>query len=100
MNREQEYRQLANSVFQRASEEDSVLLKAQWEILGARYSELADQSKKISENDTVYDPIPWDRLRDTPLAMFYVGYYKTLNFFWINGTLRCKANNFLSYDFN
>ena len=65
MNREQEYRQLANSVFQRASEEQSILLKAQWEILGARYLELADQSKKIGENDTVYDPIPWDRLRDT-----------------------------------
>jgi len=49
MNREQEYRHLANNVFHRASEE-SVLLKAQWEILGAQYLELADQSKEIDEN--------------------------------------------------
>ena len=52
MNREQEYRHLANNVFQRASEE-GFLLKAQWEILGAQYLELADQSKKIDdENDS------------------------------------------------
>jgi hypothetical protein len=25
--------------------------------------ELADQSKKVEENDVQYDPIPWDRLR-------------------------------------
>jgi len=63
MNREQEYRQLASDVFKRASEEESVVLRAQWEILGARYLELADQSKRIDDNDTVYDPIPWDRFR-------------------------------------
>ena len=59
MKREDEYRQLANDVLRRASEEQSAQLRAQWEILGARYVELADQSKKT--NDTDYDPIPWDR---------------------------------------
>ena len=59
MDREQE--QLSNNMFQRASDEESVVLKAQCEILGAQYLELAAHSKKIDENDTVYDPIPWDR---------------------------------------
>jgi uncharacterized protein YxeA len=63
MTREQEYRQLANSAFSQAAEEESAQLMAQWKILGARYLELAHQSKKINENDTFYDPIPWDRLR-------------------------------------
>jgi hypothetical protein len=63
MTREQEYRQLANSAFKHASEEESVLLMAQWKILGAKYLEIADQSKKTEDNETVYDPIPWDRLR-------------------------------------
>ena len=61
MNREQMYRQLANSVFQRASEEDSVVLIAQWKILGERYLELPDLTKKTEDTDAVYDPIPWDR---------------------------------------
>jgi uncharacterized protein YxeA len=63
MTREQEYRQLANSAFSQAAEEESAQLMAQWKILGARYLELADQSKKIDENEAIYDPIPWDRLR-------------------------------------
>jgi hypothetical protein len=63
MSREQEYRQLANSAFKQASEEESAQLMAQWKILGARYLELAVQSKKTDENDPNYDPIPWDRLR-------------------------------------
>jgi hypothetical protein len=63
MSREQEYRQLANSAFKQAAEEESAQLMAQWKILGARYLELAVQSKKIDENDPIYDPIPWDRLR-------------------------------------
>jgi hypothetical protein len=62
MTREQEYRQLANSAFKHAAEEESAQLMAQWKILGARYLELADQSEKIDESDTLYDPIPWDRL--------------------------------------
>jgi len=58
MKREDEYRQLANDVLRRASEEQSAQMRAQWEILGARYMELADQSKRTNE---AYDPIPWDR---------------------------------------
>jgi hypothetical protein len=43
MKREEEYRQLANDVWRRASEEQRVLLRAQWEILGATYTGLAEQ---------------------------------------------------------
>jgi len=53
MKREDEYRQSANDVLRRASEEQSAQLKAQWEILGARYC----QSKKTN-SDADYDPIP------------------------------------------
>jgi hypothetical protein len=60
MRREDEYRQLANDVLRRASGERSAQLRAQWEILGARYMELANQPKKISPS-TEDDPIPWDR---------------------------------------
>jgi hypothetical protein len=63
MKREDEYRQLANDILQRASEEQGAILRAQWEILSASYMELAGQSKKVEENDAQYDPIPWDRLR-------------------------------------
>jgi hypothetical protein len=63
MNREDEYRQLASDILQRASEEQSAILRAQWEILSASYIELAGQSKTIEENDAQYDPIPWDRVR-------------------------------------
>ena len=63
MKREQEYRQLAADVFKRAGEEENAQLIAQWKILGSRYLELADQSKKIDEDETVYDPIRWDRFR-------------------------------------
>ena len=62
MRREDEYRQLANDVLRRASGEESAQLRAQWEILGARYMELANQSKKVT-SDTASDPIPWDRQR-------------------------------------
>jgi hypothetical protein len=62
MKREDEYRQLASDILQRASEEQSAVLQAQWEILSANI-ELAGQSKKIEENDAQYDPIPWDRMR-------------------------------------
>jgi uncharacterized protein YhaN len=62
MKREDEYRQLASDILQRASEEQSAILRAQWEILSASYTELAGQSKKVEEIDAQYDPIPWDRL--------------------------------------
>ena len=37
MRREDEYRQLANSVRERAGDEESALLRAQWEILAGTY---------------------------------------------------------------
>ena len=58
MKREDEYRHLASDILQRASEEQSAILRAQWEILSASYIELAGQSKKVEENDAQYDPIP------------------------------------------
>jgi hypothetical protein len=57
MNREQEYRLLADDAFKRAVEEESAQLMAQWKILGARYLELADQSENIDMNDTFNDPM-------------------------------------------
>jgi hypothetical protein len=64
MSREDEYRQLANDAFKRAAEKESAQLTTQWKILAARYLELATQSKKITENNTMYKPIPWDRFRN------------------------------------
>jgi hypothetical protein len=46
MKREDEYRQLASDVLQRASEEQGAILIAQWEILSASYMELAGQSEE------------------------------------------------------
>jgi len=63
MKREEEYRQSANDTLQRDFEEQRAILRAQSEILSASSTEVADQSKKVEENDTQYDPIPWDRLR-------------------------------------
>jgi hypothetical protein len=67
MRREDEYRQLANSVRKRAGDEESALMRAQWEIIAGTYVRLADQSptnrrrKKIDDTGTYDDPIPWDR---------------------------------------
>ena len=66
MRREDEYRQLANAVHKRAGDEESALLRAQWEILAGTYVRLADQSPKTRQpkkidNTGMYDPIPWDR---------------------------------------
>jgi hypothetical protein len=58
MNREQAYRQLGDNAFKRAADEESAQLMAQWRILGARYLELAAQSKKPDERDPLNDPIP------------------------------------------
>ena len=43
MKREEEYRQLANDTLQRDFEEQSAILRAQWEILSASSTEVADQ---------------------------------------------------------
>jgi hypothetical protein len=38
--------------------------QATWNLqINRSYMELADQSKKVEENDAQYDPIAWDRLR-------------------------------------
>jgi hypothetical protein len=55
MKREDEYRQLASDILQRASEEQSAILRAQWKILSASYIELAvnrSRSKKTTRNMT------------------------------------------------
>ena len=48
MRREDEYRQLANSVRERAGDEESALLRAQWEILAGTYVRLADRQTPVS----------------------------------------------------
>ena len=59
MRREDEYRQLANSVRERAGDEESALLRAQWEILAGTYvrRSIANtrQPKKIDDTGTHYD---------------------------------------------
>jgi hypothetical protein len=60
MNRQQVYSQLANNAFKHAAEEENAQLLAQWKILGARWLELAGQSKNTTTKDPLEDPIPWD----------------------------------------
>jgi hypothetical protein len=50
MNREKEYRQLADSVRKRGWDEPNAQLQAQWEILAKTYVKLADQTKKIDSS--------------------------------------------------
>jgi hypothetical protein len=58
MRREDEYRELANGVRKRAGDEESALIRAQWEILAGTYVRLAEQStqgrrpKKIDDTGT------------------------------------------------
>ena len=62
MRREDEYRELANSVRKRAGDEESAVVRAQWEILAGTYVRLADQSaktrqpKKIDDTGTYGEP--------------------------------------------
>ena len=49
MRREDEYRQLAKSVRKRAGDEESAVMRAQWEILAGTYVCLADQSAKTRQ---------------------------------------------------
>jgi hypothetical protein len=55
MRREDEYRHLANSVRNRAGDEESALMRAQWEILAGTYVRLADQSAKSSQPKKIDD---------------------------------------------
>lgn len=63
MRREDEYRQLANSVRKRAGDEESAVIRAQWEILAGTYLRIADQSaktrraKKIDDTGTFAEAI-------------------------------------------
>ena len=63
MRREDEYRQLANSVRKRAGDEESAVMRAQWEILAGTYVRLADQSAKTRQpkkiDDTGYELNLW-----------------------------------------
>ena len=61
MRREDEYK----SVRKRAGDEESALLRAQWEILAGTYVRLADRSatNRRPNTGTYDDPIPWDRTR-------------------------------------
>jgi hypothetical protein len=61
MHREDEYKNLADSTRKRGCEEQNAQLRSQWEILATTYVQLADQSKKIDDTSTYYDPIPRDR---------------------------------------
>ena len=61
MRREFEYRNLADNVRRRGGEEKNALLRAQWEVLAATYGQMADQSKKIDDTGTYYEPISRDR---------------------------------------
>ena len=61
MNRQHVYRHLANNAFEHAAVEENAQLLAQWKILGARWLELAAQSKNTPEKDPLDDPIPWDQ---------------------------------------
>jgi len=62
MRREDEYTHLANNVRKRAGDEESAVMKAQWEILSGTYVRLSDQwaqrrrPKKIDDTGT-YDEL-------------------------------------------
>ena len=50
MRREDEYRQLANSVRKRAGDEESALMRAQWEILaGLTYVSQINRQRPVSQ---------------------------------------------------
>ena len=66
MRREDEYRELANSVRKRAGDEESAVVRAQWEILAGTYARLADQSAKSCQPTKIDD----------------TGAYGNPNFYW------------------
>ncbi len=62
MHREHEYKHLADNARKRGGEEQNAQFRAQWEILAATYVQLANQSKKKTDDTgTYYDPL--DRAR-------------------------------------
>jgi hypothetical protein len=56
MTRAEEYRHLANKVRIRAFEEESPILRAEWENLAESYIQLAEQTED-DQLDAVSDPI-------------------------------------------
>ena len=56
MTRAEEYRHLANKVRARAFEEESSILRAEWETLATSYVRLAEQTDEIEQLDP-NDPI-------------------------------------------
>ena len=56
MTRAEEYRHLANKVRARAFEEESSILRAEWETLAESYVRLAEQTDEIEQLDP-NDPI-------------------------------------------
>jgi hypothetical protein len=57
MTRAEEYRHLANEVRARAFEEESPILRAEWETLAESYVRLAAQTDKTEQLDLINDPI-------------------------------------------
>ena len=57
MHRKNEYKRLAHNTRKRAWEEKNAQSRAQWESLAPTYVLLADQSKKIDDTGTSYDPL-------------------------------------------
>ena len=57
MNRAMEYRKLAEQTHGRASNEQSSILKAEWDNLAETYTCLAEQSEAQDGVDVIYDPV-------------------------------------------
>ena len=58
MRREDEHRQLAKSVRKRAGDEESALMRAQWEILASTYVRLADNRQRPVSRRRSMTPAP------------------------------------------
>ena len=56
MDRAMEYRKLAEQIYVRASNEQSSILKAEWDNLAETYTCLAEQSE-AQDIDVIYDPV-------------------------------------------
>jgi len=57
MTRAEEYRHLANEVRARAFEEESPILRAEWETLAESYVRLAEQTDETEQLDLIDDPV-------------------------------------------
>ena len=57
MDRAMEYRKLAKQIYVRASNEQSSILKAEWDNLAETYNCLAEQSEAQDGIDVIYDPV-------------------------------------------